>query len=252
MARHIDRRAPLPAGGAAAAGPTLVDLMTDGLYALFLLREGSAPRDGKTFDGQLLRFLAEFETRARELGIAREDAELARYAYCAVADEIVLRSPFGLRDHWESHPLQLRLFGDQLAGEHFFDKLEQLRAEGSRRLQVLEVFHVCLLLGFQGRYALDGAERLKYLCSRLGEEIALMRGRTRTFAPHAARPDNISHALGADRSLLAMAGLFALAALGAFGVLDYALARQTRSALASYQDVVRMPPQAATVTITLP
>ena len=53
------------------------------------------------------------------------------------------------------------LFGDQLAGENFFNRLESLRARGSAHLQALEVFHMCLLLGFQGRYIIEGSEKLR-------------------------------------------------------------------------------------------
>ncbi len=35
---------------------------------------------------------------------------------------------------------------------------------------------MCLLLGFEGRYTLDGHEKLSYLTARLGDEIAHMRG----------------------------------------------------------------------------
>jgi len=252
MHTRIDRRQPSLLDAPPAAAPTLLDLMTDGFYALFLLRSGSAPQDGSTFDAQLLRFLGEAESRARAAGIARDDAELARYAFCAAADETVLRSVFGIRERWEKHPLQLRLFGDQLAGEHFFDKLEQLRARGAEKLQVLEVFHVCLLLGFQGRYAVDGAERLTCLRARLGEEIARMRGRTRSFAPQAGRPDNVRNHLGSDRSLWIMAAVFGLAALTAFGAVHLALARQTAAAISAHQALVRMPAAPPSLTIGWP
>lgn len=252
MTARIDRRQPSLLDAASAAAPTLLDLMTDGFYALFLLRSGSTPQDGSAFDAQLLHFLGEVEARARAAGIPHDDAELARYAFCAAADETVLRSAFGIRDRWEKHPLQLRLFGDQLAGEHFFDKLEQLRARGAAKLQVLEVFHVCLLLGFQGRYAVDGAERLPCLRARLGEEIARMRGRTRSFAPHAGRPDNVSNRLGSDRALRLMAAAFGLASLAAFAALHYALARQTAAVVNGHQQLVRMPAPPPTLTITLP
>jgi type VI secretion system protein ImpK len=56
------------------------------------------------------------------------------------------------------------------------------------RLQALEVFHMCLLLGFQGKYALEGTEKLGYLTARLGDEILHLQGRRSAFAPHWAPP----------------------------------------------------------------
>ena len=63
---------------------------------------------------------------------------------------------------------------------------------GSQHLQALEVFHICLLLGFQGRYILEGSEKLSYFTSRLGDEIAHMKGTRGGFAPRVERPNRIA------------------------------------------------------------
>ena len=152
----------------------------------------------------------------------------------------------------ETRPLQLRVFGDQLAGEHFFHRLEDLRAKGVVHVEALEVFHMCLLLGFQGRYALDGRDKLDYLVARLGDEIARMRGRTRGFAPHAERPDQVVNPLRSDLSLWVLGAVFLVAGLGAYLGFRTALSRETEQALVQYNDLVKLPPKAAHVTITLP
>jgi type VI secretion system protein ImpK len=111
---------------------------------------------------------------------------------------------------------------------------------------------MCLLLGFQGRYALDGHDKLNYLTARLGDEIARMRGKSRGFAPHAERPDQIVNRLQSDLSLWAFSAVVALAGLGAYLGLRTTLAHDTELAMADYNDVVKLPPRAANVTITLP
>jgi type VI secretion system protein ImpK len=256
MSQHTDRRAPPPSGanrGAAATTPhNLVDLMYEGFYALFLLKNGCAPQEQAAFVANLTQFLDDVDRNARQLGVHADDVHAARYAFCAAVDEIILRSQYGIRDAWETRPLQLRLFGDQLAGDHFFQRLEDLRARGSAHLQALEVFHMCLLLGFQGRYALDGEDKLNYLCARLGDEIARMRGKNRGFAPHAERPDQIANKLRSDLSLWVLSSLFALAGLAAFLGFQTTLRRTTDTTLAGYNELVRLPPRAATVTISLP
>ncbi len=50
-------------------------------------------------------------------------------------------------------PLQLKLFGDQLAGEQFFTELDEVRRRGASSVQALEVFYMCLLTGYQGKCA---------------------------------------------------------------------------------------------------
>jgi type VI secretion system protein ImpK len=256
MSQHVERRAaPAQSGGRNAAGSTptsLVDLMYEGFYALFLLKNGCGPHDKAAFADHMTRFLGDVDRNAKALGVPGDDVTAAKYAFCAAVDEIILRSDYEIRDAWETRPLQLRLFGDQLAGEHFFQRLEDLRAKGSVHLQALEVFHVCLLLGFEGRFALDGKDKLNYLTARLGDEIARMRGKSRGFAPHAERPDAVVHKLGGDLSLWALSMVFAVAALGGYLGFRTALAHETSTALVNYNDLVKLPPRSANVTITLP
>ena len=256
MSQHVDRRAPPPPPGsrnAAGSTPTsLVDIMYEGFYALFLLKNGCGPQDKTAFADHMTRFLGDVDRNAKALGVPADDVTAAKYAFCAAVDEIILRSDYDIREAWETRPLQLRLFGDQLAGEHFFQRLEDLRAKGGVHLQALEVFHVCLLLGFEGRFALDGRDKLNYLTARLGDEIARMRGKSRGFAPRAERPDQIVHKLGSDLSLWALSMVFAVTALGGYLGFRTALSHETRTALAGYNDLVKLPPRSANVTITLP
>jgi type VI secretion system protein ImpK len=67
---------------------------------------------------------------------------------------------FGIRAAWKRRPLQLTLFGKLLAGKKFFQYLEECRAQGAARLQSLEVFHLCLLPGYRGKYLLERPEKL--------------------------------------------------------------------------------------------
>lgn len=252
MSAHVERRA-APQKGASGTGPQhLVDLMHEGFYALFLLKNGCGPQDKTAFADHMTAFLGDVDRSARAIGVAAEDVTAAKYAFCSAVDEIILRSDYEVREAWETRPLQLRVFGDQLAGEHFFHRLEDLRAKGSVHLQALEVFHMCLLLGFEGRYALDGRDKLNYLVARLGDEIARMRGKSRGFAPHAERPDQIVNTLRSDLSLWVLTSVFALAALGAYVGFRAKLGHDTDAALAGYNDLVKLPPRAANVTITLP
>ena len=252
----------LMSGGSAAyassvpAGPgtehTLTDLMYDGFYALFMLKNGSGPQDNADFIKKMTQFLDDFGHAAKKHAASADDIDAAKYAFCAAVDEIILRSPYAIRDDWARRPLQLVLFGDQLAGENFFIRLEALRARGSAHLQALEVFHMCLLLGFQGRYILEGPEKLNYLTARLGDEIAQMKGKKTGFAPHAERPDQIIHKLRNNVPPWVLCSVFALiCALGYLG-LRTMLAKQTQAQINAYNDIVKLAPRVANLSITLP
>ncbi|MBY0557157.1 MAG: type IVB secretion system protein IcmH/DotU [Burkholderiaceae bacterium] len=231
---------------------TLVDLLGDGFYLLFMLRNGSTPPDAAPFFDSISAYLAEFDRDARQLHARGEDIDAAKYAFCAALDEIILSSSFTLRTAWERRPLQLAIFGDQLAGEHFFDRLEALRSGGAARLPALQVFQMCLLIGFKGRYALEGQDRLASLIARLGEEIAAMQGKPKGFAPQAERPDQIVNKLRSHTPIWAACAIFALVGLSTFTWLSTSLTHDTRDTMAAYHDLVRLPPRPAYVTITLP
>ena len=231
---------------------SLLDLLYDGFYMVILLRNRYTPSDADAFRERIKQFLGNFERGTKRLDSSAEDVHLAKFAYCALIDEVVLMSKLRVRDAWERRPLQLEFFGEQLAGEKFFEHLETLRQGGAARLQVLEVFHMCLLMGFQGRYILEGSEKLNYLTGRLGDEIAQRRGARPLFAPHWAAPDRVAHVLKLDVPLWVIGSVFALVGLLAFLGLRWTLEGQTKSDLAAYSQVVKLAPQSAHITITLP
>ncbi len=242
-----------PAQASAGNAPqTLLDLMYDGFYALFMLKNGNGPQNNAEFATKTTQFLEEFGRGAKKQGASADDIDAAKYAFCAAVDEIILRSNFTIRDDWARRPLQLVLFGDQLAGENFYNRLEALRTRGSAHLQALEVFHMCLLLGFQGKYILEGSEKLSYFTSRLGDEIANMKGKRGGFAPHAERPDQIIHKLRSDLPLWVLCSVFGLICVLGFIGLRMSLVKTTETRMEAYNDVVKMAPRSANLTITLP
>lgn len=233
-------------------GKSLLDLLYDGFYLVFLLRSGHEPKDGPLLRRNIQLLMDEFERSARRINAPADDIYAAKYAYCALVDETILRSGFSIRDTWEREPLQLVFFGDQLAGENFFTRLDTLRNHGAASLQALEVFHYCLLLGFQGKYLLDAPEKLSYLTARLGDEIAFLRGKRNAFAPFWAIPDQIRHAIKNEVPLPILAGSIILLGALAFSGLNWMLSRNVNQTLAGYSSLIGAPAQAAYVTITLP
>lgn len=195
---------------------TLRDLLEDGIYLLFLLRDGSAPSTGAEFNRRIDAFLSGYEEQALRLGKRAEAIGHVKYAFCALLDEIILSSDYPLRSEWEGMPLQLRLFGDHLAGEGFFDRLDELRGDPAQNVEPLEVFHTCLLLGFQGKYLLEGPERLSYLAHRVGQEILQVRGGKPDFAPHWRLPQRFQSFVRNELPLSLYLALLAVAAAGVF------------------------------------
>lgn len=88
---------------AAAPGtacPSLKDLLEDGIYLLFLIRNGQTPSDAAPFSSRLDALLSHFDRQARDLDKPIEAIQEAKYAFCALTDEIILAVDSPLRDTW--------------------------------------------------------------------------------------------------------------------------------------------------------
>jgi type VI secretion system protein ImpK len=247
----------MTATAAASAAPqapssSLMDLLFDAFYMVSLLKNGYAPQDAESFRERIRSFLINFERGTMRLGTRPEDVSTCKFAFCALLDEMILGSQLKVRDMWERRPLQLEYFGNQLGGEKFYDDLESLRRQGVQKIQVLEVFHMCLLMGFKGKYILEGSEKLSYLTARLGDEIAHLKGKKAGFAPHWAAPDRIAHTLRSEVPIWVLGSVFALVGLLGFIGIKWALTSQTNRDLSAYSNVVQLAPEVAHITITLP
>lgn len=237
---------------ASLAHRTLADLMHDGFYLLLLLKNRYTPTDAAKFAIQVRRLLDNFERGARHLNASVDDIYAAKYAFCAAVDETILSGDSPIRDEWERSPLQLILFGDQLAGEHFYTELETVRHRGASSVETLEIFYMCLLTGFQGKYMLESKEKLNYLIATLDKEIAHLKGKRAQFAPHWKSPDNIKHLMRAEIPMWVLGAAFTLVGVAVYATLSWFLAQHTNTTLEPYFDIVKLAPKIANITISLP
>ena len=74
----------------------------------------------------------------------------AQNAVVALIDETVMNSDWEHSEEWGQEPLQLHYFGQFVAGEDFFHRLDALLKDNDPEL--LEVFYTCLCAGFRGMY----------------------------------------------------------------------------------------------------
>jgi type VI secretion system protein ImpK len=241
---------------ARVAQRSLVDLMYDGFYLIFLLRNGYVPESATSLREKLIDFFANFERQARRAEFSADNIHDAKYAYCALVDETLMTQCNPeyetVQTEWGGAPLQLSLFGSQLAGEQVFTMLENLRGQGAIRLPALEVFHFCLLLGFHGKYRLEAPEKINYLIARLGDEITFLKGKKQPFAPFWAIPDQIKHTLRSELPMVMILLLLGAMTMCAFVGLDWFLHRQNQLTMASYNHLIVSPEQQANITVYLP
>lgn len=158
------------AGLAELAG-AIIKLLTDVIDKGF---DGDADQLRRRFDDAF----TDYERHALRGGAGETEVGAAKYALVALVDETILLSDLAVKDDWLGRPLQLQYFDDFSAGEEFYNKLEALRlARSERSAEVLEVYHLCMSLGFKGKYGdARGEERRKVLIEAVAKDVAEARG----------------------------------------------------------------------------
>lgn len=104
--------------------------------------------------------LTDFEKRAERYRFNHKIVQVSKFALAAFVDETVLLNNFPNREQWEKSALQLEYFGEQLAGNKFFEKLESMLGQIEVTQDAVEIYYFCMLLGFKGRYAVYEQEKL--------------------------------------------------------------------------------------------
>lgn len=180
-----------PAAATASRAGHLALIVQELLTATVRLRANrQGPTDAESFRAHLKQLIGRADQDARQAGYTQGDVRYALYAVVAFIDESILNSAQPMFRDWPRRPLQDELFGGHVGGEAFFQYLQQLmtRDGTSDTADVLEVYLLCLLLGFQGRYSATNRDELGLWTSRLRELLARMRGGTPPLAPDWAIP----------------------------------------------------------------
>lgn len=142
----------------------------------FLITVQVRPIPFEQVRGTVVRLLAQSESCVDQGHFPREDFDQARFAVCAWVDEMLLSSAWEQKHLWLREQLQRTYFSTTGAGEEFFERLDGL---GPQHREVREVYYLCLVLGFSGRFCEpDDQYRLEQLKSAnlkllLGSSAAL-------------------------------------------------------------------------------
>ncbi|RTD85937.1 DotU family type IV/VI secretion system protein [Variovorax atrisoli] len=103
--------------------------------------------------------LQSLESRRESSRFELENVADARYLKAALADEILLHTPWIGRERWTAHLLESSLFRTNIAGDLVFSRIEELLSgrEPSKR-DIARLYLFALALGFQGKYRGAGEE----------------------------------------------------------------------------------------------
>jgi len=150
--------------------------------------------DVESFRRRIKGTLQEIEQISVPAGYDGHDIRDTHFAVVALLDSVVLHSNDPVRSDWERRLLQEELFGQTDAGVVFFEKLAhfQSRRDSAQLANILEVYLLCLLLGFEGRYSGGMRAELDSITERTRKRIETIRGRGRQISPAGLLPENPS------------------------------------------------------------
>jgi len=221
------------------ASPTSADNLALQLQELFtaIVRLRSRRQEvsnAEMFRGQVLNSIKTAEQAARAAGYTDADIKLAVFAVVAFIDESLLNLRQAVFNDWVRRPLQEEMFGRHVGGEVFFDHLQELleRRDSVEVADVLEVYYLCLLLGYLGRFSISSKGDLHALMQRTSDKIHRIRKSGPDLSPQWALPPEAARQLRSDpwmRRLIVAAAVSAAVALVLFPVCKMSLGSEVNA-----------------------
>lgn len=108
--------------------------------------------------------LASFDHSLVSAGYDGDNRQRARYAVAATIDDIAQNLPSQAADgaEWARRSLVVQAFNENIGGDRFWRLLEEMLANPAQHADLIELYHACLAVGFEGRYRVtpDGKSRL--------------------------------------------------------------------------------------------
>jgi len=111
--------------------------------------------------------LSDVEKKLLEHSRFHTRLDLIKYVLTALIDEVIIFSSWEYHNEWQNHPLEMDLFKKNIAGEKFFELLEN---DGYRDPELAELFFVCLAIGFDRKIVRD-KEMKKRLYALINERL---------------------------------------------------------------------------------
>jgi type VI secretion system protein ImpK len=175
------------AGPGIRRGTDLALIFQELLTAVVRLKSNrQAVSDAASFRQHIREALKTAAHEARDVAAySSEDVRMAMFAVVGFLDETILNARHPAFAEWPRKPLQEEMFGTHLAGEQFFQNLDQLlaRDDSPDTADTLEVHQLCLLLGFRGRYSARSAGELQSLLGSVAQKIQRIRGGSGPLSP---------------------------------------------------------------------
>ncbi|TGN38862.1 type IVB secretion system protein IcmH/DotU [Marinobacter confluentis] len=213
----------------------LIDAATPLLGLVIRVRRLADFRGVEQLYQQVVDEVAAIDRELVEQGYERPTVVAYRYVLCAFIDEAVLGTDWGAHSIWSQHSLLSRFHNETWGGEKVFAITSRMEQEPERYRDMLEFIHLCLCLGFEGRYKVmdNGRDEYEQIIRGLNEQIRSLRA-DQEPQPLASALDNVAPARNRLRTglpLWSIGGLFLAAMGGVYWLYNVALNERIRDVL---------------------
>ena len=180
------------------------------------------------FRNQVIQAIKTADQNAKTRGYTDDDVKSAVFALVAFLDESILNLRKPVFNDWVRKPLQEELFGRHVAGEMFFENLQEIlgRRDSPEVADLLEVYFLCLLLGYLGRYSISSRCDLRALMGQTEDKIKRIRKSSAELSPNWGLPPETAGPISSDpwmRRLFIAAGICAAIALALYPIYHFTL-----------------------------
>ncbi|MEJ6403016.1 type IVB secretion system protein IcmH/DotU [Yoonia sp. 2307UL14-13] len=178
---RISLQEALRAKGLGKGGPSnpLLAAAANLLILFGRLRTGMVEMQVQPLMDHVTRELSQYEANAVAAGADPHEAQVAKYALCGTADDIVQNLPGADRGAWSQYSMVARFFQRRDSGVGFFQEAEKAMQAPAQRFDLLELMLTCLSLGFEGQYrtAPNGTVELSRIRSAIYETLRRVKPR---------------------------------------------------------------------------
>lgn len=129
--------------------PTLARAIDPIFLHVLRLLDRIAQNESPSAEDERVRIRSLIDQAEATLGGGSE-WELIKYAIVAWIDEMLVDAPWDGNSWWSNNVLEMEFFNSRLCNEQFFIRAQQ--ASSLPRRDALEVFYICVVLGFRGLY----------------------------------------------------------------------------------------------------
>ncbi|RTZ14493.1 DotU family type IV/VI secretion system protein [Vibrio aquaticus] len=133
------------------------------------------PDDVAALRQQLVDSINDIKTKGAELTYPVAVIDKLCFLYAVVLDELIIYSEWGESRGWENKTLLSDLFGMRNGGELFFTVAEKALRQPHKLIDLLEIIHIFLNIGFKGQYRETGSEQLKTFIHQLEQVLSQYR-----------------------------------------------------------------------------